>query len=277
MWDIAIVGGGPAGLSAAINARQRGRSALVLASASRKGWLYRAERIDNYPGLHGVSGMTLLDTLHNQALEMHAEFQEGLVRQIMPVGGGAFALALEDTYVEARRVIIATGARQPALLPGEERLLGQGVSYCATCDGMLFRGKRIGVSGAGAHAAKEAGYLANLAREVLFFGAADTPLDPRVTPLPGKITAVLGEDRVTGVIAGGQEHALDGLFLLRDAMALTTLLPGLALDGPFIQVNRQMRTNIDGVFAAGDCTGLPLQVAKAVGEGCVAALAAAEQ
>jgi len=275
MWDIVIVGGGPAGLSAAINARQRDRSALVLAGASRKGWLQRAERIDNYPGLYGVSGAKLLETLHNQAQEMRADFREGLVRQIVPASG-SFALALDDDLIEARRVILATGASQPALLPGEEKLLGRGVSYCATCDGMLYRGKRVGVLGASAHAAEEAAFLAGLCQEVLFFGKAGPQLDPRVTPMEGKVAAVLGEDRVTGVTVGGEDHPLDGLFILREVMALATLLPGLDHDGPFIRVDRQMRTNVAGVFAAGDCTGLPLQIAKAVGEGCVAALSAAE-
>jgi len=276
MYDIVIVGGGPAGLSAAINARQRDRSTLVLAGASRKGWLHRAERIDNYPGLYGVTGAKLLETLHNQAQDMRADFREGLVRQIMP-GGDSFALALDDEFIEARRVILATGANQPALLPGEEKLLGRGVSYCTTCDGMLYRGKRVGVLGASSHATEEAGFLAGLCREVLFFGKASPQLDSRVTPMEGKISAVLGEDRVTGVAVGGQEHALDGLFILRDAIALTTLLPGLEHEGPFIRVDRQMRTSVTGVFAAGDCTGLPLQIAKAVGEGCIAALAAAEK
>lgn len=275
MWDIVIIGGGPAGLSAAINARQRDRGALVLSGASKTDWLHRAERIDNYPGLYGVTGAKLLATLREQAQAMRADFREGLVRQILPMND-AFSLALDDDLIEARRIILATGAKQPAPLPGEEKLLGRGVSYCATCDGMLYRGKRVAVLGASAHAAEEAGFLAGLCREVLFFGEAGAPLDPRVVPMRGKIGAVLGEDRVTGVAVGEEEHALDGLFILRDVMALNTLLPGLAHDGPFIRVDRQMRTNLPGVFAAGDCTGLPLQIAKAVGEGCVAALTAAE-
>jgi thioredoxin reductase (NADPH) len=276
MPDIAVIGGGPAGLSAAINARQRNRSVLVLSNPHKVGWLNRAERVDNYPGLHGSSGAALLETMRKQALDMGAEFRDGLVRQVLSMGDDSFALALSNDYIEARRVILATGARQPALLPGEETLLGRGVSYCATCDGMLFRGKRIGVLGASDGAAEEANYLAGLAGEVLYFGKAAAGLDPRITHLSGKITAVLGDERVTGVAVGDQTFPLDGLFILRDAMALNTLLPGLAYDGPFIRVNRQMRTNLSGVFAAGDCTGQPLQVAKAVGEGCVAGLGASE-
>lgn len=275
MFDLAIIGGGPAGLSAAINARQRDRSTLLLYNPSQRGWLHKAERIDNYPGMHGVSGIQLLSTLQEQAQGMGAEFREGLVRQVLAMGDG-FALALENDFIEAKKIILATGAKQPLLLPGEEALLGRGVSYCATCDGMLFRDKRIAVLGATHNAVEEANYLAGLASEVLFFGKATASLDPRITHFSSRITGVVGEDHVTDIEAGEQRYAVDGLFILRDAMALDTLLPGLAHDGPFIQVNRQMRTNIPGIFAAGDCTGTPLQVAKAVGEGCIAALAACE-
>ncbi len=275
MYDIAIIGGGPAGLSAAINARQRGRSTILLYNPAQQGWLHRAEQINNYPGMPGASGPQLLDMLRNQALNMGAEFREGLVLQIISMGEG-FAVAVGNDFVEAAKIILCTGAKQPVLLPGEEALLGRGVSYCATCDGMLYKGKRIAVLGASDHAAEEANYLATLAGEVLFFGKAASALSPQIAHLAGRVTHILGEERVTGVQLGDQIYAVDGLFILRDAMALDTLLPGLAHDGPFIQVNRQMRTNLPGVFAAGDCTGQPLQVAKAVGEGCVAALAASE-
>jgi thioredoxin reductase (NADPH) len=207
---------------------------------------------------------------------MGATFRDGLVRQVLPMGEDSFSLALSDDFIEARRVILAFGAKQPSLLPGEEALLGRGISYCATCDGMLFRGKRIGVLGVASNAVEETNYLAKLAGEVLYFGKERTGLDACVIPMAGKITGVLGEDRLTGVRAGEETHQLDGLFILRDAVAHSALLPGLEHDGPFIRVDRHMRTNVPGVFACGDCTGQPLQVAKAVGEGCVAGLAASE-
>ena len=288
MYDIAIVGGGPAGYSAAISARQRDRSVVVLYSAAQSGWLQRAERVENYPGLPGESGAALLAGFARHAQGMGAVLREGLVRQILPMGEG-FGLALGEDFVEARRVILATGARQPRLLPGEEALLGRGVSYCATCDGMLYRGKRVGVLAESAQAAMEANYLAGLA-QVLYFGAEDAALDARIVRVPGKVTQVLGTEgaenapsgmqgagTLRGVRCGDEEIALDALFIVRDAMALDTLLPGLAHEGPFIRVDRQMRTSVPGVFAAGDCTGRPLQVAKAVGEGCIAALSAAEE
>lgn len=273
MFDIAVVGAGPAGLSAAINARKREKSVIVI--GNRTGWLARAELIDNYPGLPGVSGPELLGVMHDQAQAMGAELRGGVVHQIIPMGK-SFALGLGADFVEAKRVILCTGAKQPKLLPGEEELLGRGVSYCGTCDGMLYRGKNVAVIAESAEAVHEANFLASLCAGVTYFGAPDEALSQSVAVSGAKPEAVLGDVRVSGLRAGGEEYEFDGVFIFREAMALSSLLPGLERDGAFIRTDRQMRTSMEGVYAAGDCAGLPLQVAKAVGEGCVAALAAAQ-
>ena len=273
MFDIAVVGAGPAGLSAAINARKREKSVVVI--GNRSGWLARAELVDNYPGMPGVSGAQMLDVMADQAQAMGAQLRAGVVHQIIPMGE-SFALGLGADFVEARRIILCTGAKQPKLLPGEETLLGRGVSYCGTCDGMLYRGKDVAVIAESSEAVHEANFLASLCKSVTYFGAADSALDPSVIVRSGKPEAILGDVRVSSLRAGGEEFAFDGVFIFREAMALSSLLPGLERDGAFIRTDRQMRTSVDGVYAAGDCTGLPLQVAKAVGEGCVAALAAAQ-
>ena len=162
MLDIAIVGKGPAGWSSAITARLRGLSALVVAPQHDTSWLARTERIDNYPGLPEISGEALLTSFRDQALQMGAEFRPGLVRQIMPTDTG-FMLLVENDVVEAKTVVLAMGAARPALLPGEEELIGAGVSYCATCDGMLYRGKRIGILSATAEGVEDTRFLDSLA------------------------------------------------------------------------------------------------------------------
>ena len=273
MFDIAVVGAGPAGLSTAINARKREKSVVVIGSCS--GWLARAELVDNYPGMPGVSGTQMLDVMANQAQAMGAQLRAGVVHQIIPMGE-SFALGLGADFVEARRVILCTGAKQPKLLPGEEELLGRGVSYCGTCDGILYRGRDVAVIAESSEAVHEANFLASLCKSVTYFGAADEALDPSVVVRSEKPEAITGDVRVSGLRAGGEEFTFDGVFIFREAMALSSLLPGLERDGAFIRTDRQMRTSVEGVYAAGDCTGLPLQVAKAVGEGCVAALAAAQ-
>ncbi len=274
MYDIAVIGAGPAGYSAAINARKREKSVIVI--GQNTGWLSRAESIENYPGMPGVSGKEMLDVMAQQARNMGAELRGGVVHQVIAMGE-SFALSLGADFVEAKKVILATGARQPKLLNGEERLLGRGVSYCGTCDGMLYRGRNVAVIGEGAEAVPEANFLMSLCASVTYFGKPDAALDSRIEIRAEKVSEIKGDMRASAVVAGGEEMPFDGVFIFREAMALSSLLPGLEMDGAFIRVDRQMRTSLAGVFAAGDCTGLPLQVAKAVGEGCIAALAACQE
>ena len=272
MIDIAIVGAGPAGYSAAITARKRDKSVVVI--GQHTGWLSRAHSISNYPGMPDISGADLLNAMRDQAVALGAQTRPGVVHQIVSMGS-SFALSLGGDFIEAKHIILCTGAKQPRLLPGESELLGRGVSYCGTCDGMFYRGKRVAVIAQGPEAVSEANFLAGLCSEVVYFGAPDDALDSKIVVSDKKPEAILGEDSVSGLKAGGEDLPFDGSFIFREAAALSSLLPGLEMDGAFIRVDRQMRTNLPGVFAAGDCTGLPLQVAKAVGEGCVAAISAA--
>jgi len=274
MYDIAVIGAGPAGYSAAVNARKRDKSVVII--GQHTGWLSKAEKIENYPGLPDVSGAQLLSAMRDQAVTLGADTLPGVVHQVIAMGE-SFGLSLGADFVEAKKIILCTGAKQPRLLPGEEALLGRGVSYCGTCDGMLYRGRRVAVIAQGPEAVSEANFLAGLCSEVVFFGSADAQLDPRVVVSGAKPEAILGDARAEGVRAGGEALPFDGVFIFREAMALSALIAGIETEGAFIRVDRQMRTNLPGVFAAGDCTGLPLQVAKAVGEGCIAALAAAQE
>ena len=271
MIDIAIVGAGPAGYSAAITARKRDQSVIVI--GQHTGWLSRAHSISNYPGLPDISGADLLNAMRDQAVALGAQTRPGVVHQIVSMGS-SFALSLGGDFIEAKRIILCTGAKQPRLLPGESELLGRGVSYCGTCDGMFYRGKRVAVIAQGPEAVSEANFLAGLCSEVVYFGAPDDALDSKIVVSDKKPEVILGEGSVSGLKAGGEELPFDGIFIFREAAALSSLLPGLEMDGAFIRVDRQMKTNLPGVFAAGDCTGLPLQVAKAVGEGCIAAISA---
>ena len=142
---------------------------------------------------------------------------------------------------------------------------------------MLYRGKRVAVIAQGPEAVSEANFLASVCESVTFFGAPDAALNEGIAVSDKKPEEIEGDTRVTALRASGEDMPFDGVFIFREAMALSALLPGLAMDGAFIRVDRAMRTSVPGVFAAGDCTGLPLQVAKAVGEGCIAALSAAQE
>lgn len=162
----------------------------------------------------------------------------------------------------------------PTGFPGEAELLGHGVSYCATCDGFLYPGKAIAVYCGSREFEHEVIYLAEIAAKVyLFTPYSDCEIiRENITVNPGKLKSICGQEAVTGVtLTDGTILNLDGVFVLRNAVAPGTLLRGLELDGANIAVDRQMRTNKPGCFAAGDCTGRPYQLAKAVGEGNIAA------
>lgn len=278
MTDIAIVGKGPAGWSCAMTARMRGLSATVIAPAGDAGLLRAAERIDNYPGMPHASGEQMLESFRSQALELGAQERAGLVRQIMPTENG-FMLLVENDVMEAKTVLLAMGAARPALLPGEEEQLGQGVSYCATCDGMFYRGRRIAVLSGSPQGVEESAFLAGLAAELDYYRlkAHDTVgLDARIRPVEEKPRAISRDGEALVLHTDKGERRYDGIFIFRAAMPLSMLLADLRTEGSYIPVDRGMRTNIPGVFAAGDCTGKPLQVPKAVGEGNIAAISAAE-
>ena len=278
MYDIAIIGNGPAGMSCAITARMRGLSTLVVGPQNSTSWLARAERIDNYPGMPEVPGAALLQTFAAQARTLGAETMPGLVRQIL-ANDGTFMLLVESEVVQAKTILLAMGAARPSLLAGEEALVGMGVSYCATCDGHFYRGKRIAVLSASADGAEETHFLAGLASAVDYYPLKrhqPEGLPGNVTLLAEQPTALARTPEGVAVTTKAQTRTYDGVFIFRTAVSLSMLLSELGTEGSFIPVDRGMRTNVPGVFAAGDCTGKPLQVAKAVGEGNIAAISAAD-
>ena len=276
MYDIAVVGGGPAGLSAAVQVRARGKSVVVIGGDARDNALYRTSRIDNFLGFPGVTGPELLEKFEAHAQAMGAERRTGRVLNILPLDGTLY-LAVGSQVEQARAVVLATGVVQAGKYPGEAEHLGAGVSYCATCDGMLYRGREVVVVGKAADAPHEANYLKELGCHVTYVSAAPPEgLRPDIPFVKAGRVEILGGKTVEGVRAGGLTLPCEGVFLLRPSMAPAELLPGLELEGNYIRTDRNMATSVPGVFAAGDCTGLPHQVSRAVGEGQVAGHRAAE-
>ena len=271
--DILVLGSGPAGLAAAVAARGRGKSVLVIGNRWQDSPLARAEWVDNYLGLPASSGKDLLAQFYDHAVKAGADFVTGRAVSMM-VYGGVFATVGSQVY-DGKALILAPGVQRQAKYPGEETYLGRGVSYCATCDGMLYRGKPVAVAGRSPDAPLEANYLKSLGCQVTYV-AAQRPegLDGDIPFVRGSRLAVIGEQAVTALEVDGVKLPCAGVFILRQAVAPTDLLPQLETENGVIRVDRTMATNLPGVFAAGDCTGGPLQVAKAVGEGHVAALSA---
>ena len=252
---VLIIGGGPAGCSAAMTLRLRGEDVTVLYSG--EGALSRAKRVDNYPGLAQMPGNEMLTAFRRQAEEMGAMLRPGVARYIQRTRRGFTVLAGED-MIACDAVLLASGVARVNLIPGEEALVGRGISYCATCDGMLYRDRKVAAVVLGTGFDEDVRFLQGICQ-----------VD--VMTQPPRALRAEGE-QVLLTAADSTETAYDCVFILRPAVALTTLLPALETADGAVRVDADMQTNIPGVFAAGDITGAPYQAARAVGQGNTAAL-----
>ena len=256
MYDVIVVGAGPAGLSAAINVRQRGGTVLCVGLPEENNPLWKAEKIDNYLGMPGMSGEQMMRAFRDHAVAMGVIFSTERVLSAYSTGEN-WMISAGSAVEEAYALVFTGGITRGKPYPGEENYLGRGVSYCATCDGMLYRGKDVAVIGFGPEDVKEAEYLKEIGCRVTY------------VEKPRKVV-ISGSAKVESVTIDEEEMAVSCVFILRPSLAPSSVFPGLELDGNYVRVDRSMQTNLPGLFAAGDCTGTPLQVAKAVGEGLIA-------
>lgn len=273
IYDVAIIGTGPAAISAALTLKLHNKSIIWFGSRKLSPKVEKSEKIANYPGVAMVTGPELNRLYSEQLTQAGLSITEQRVTNIVTTRR-SFMLQGGDEIYDAKTVLLATGSVSAKGFPGEERLLGHGVSYCATCDGFLYPGKTIAVFCGSKDYEHEVEYLAEIAAKVyLFTTFTDCSVtQENVIVNPGKLKTITGEETVTGVVlADGSALEADGVFVLRSAVAPGALLRGLEIDGANIVVNRRMETNKPGCFAAGDCTGRPYQLAKAVGEGNIAA------
>ena len=256
MYDVIVIGAGPAGLSAAINVRQRGGNVAVIGLPMENNPLWKAERIDNYPGMPGVNGEQMLTAFYQHARDAGAEMIENRVLATYYQDGLWMVSAGPDVYT-AYALVFAGGITRGRPFEGEEAHIGMGVSYCATCDGMLYRGRDVAVIGFGAADRREAEYLEEIGCHVTYLEK------PRQVE-------IVGDGQVSGLIADGEEFSVSCVFILRPSLAPSSLFPQIELEGNYIRTDRMMATNLPALFAAGDCTGRPLQIAKSIGEGMIA-------
>ena len=273
MYDCIIIGTGPAGLSAALNLKTYKKSFVWFGSRSLSDKVRKAEKITNYPGFPELTGQELFAHFEDHIQSAGLEITEKTVTNVMSAGNYYMVLADNEIY-EAKTLILAMGVMTAKLLKGEDELLGRGVSYCATCDGMFYKDKEIAVLCNDPKYEHEVEYLADLAAKVTYFPLfSDSQVKKEnVTISKDFPVEVNGIDRVTGLtLKSGEILSVDGVFCLRNAIALSKLIPELEIENGHIVVNRAQKTNLPGCFAAGDCTGRPYQYTKAVGEGNVAA------
>jgi len=294
LYDVVIVGGGPAGLSAGIYAGRHGLNALILETVDPVSQMSTTPVVENYPGLIG-SGMELLEKFREHAMKFGPEIRMDRVTDITKLDSGFRVVGDEASY-DCRAVIVASGAGYKKLeVPGEREFTGRGVSYCATCDAPFFRGKKVLVIGGGNTALTEAIYLKNQGVEPTIVHRRDEfraekilqekvnkegiPViwDSVVKEIRGemKVEKVILENRKTGEKS---EVEVDGIFIAIGNVPVTEFLEnlGVEVDGEgYIVVDREQKTNIPGIFAAGDVCNNPLkQIVTACADGAIAAVSA---
>lgn len=277
-YDIAIIGAGPAGLSAALNSKVRNKSVIIFGTDSKK--ITQTKSIRNYLGFGEISGKDLNDNFKKSLAGYSLERSSKRVKTVYAMGK-YFALEIEneDTMIEASAVIIATGIELARDLENEEKFFARGVNYCATCDAALYRGKKVVIIGYNDESIDDANFTSEIVGKVTFVNMTkkEVKLKDSIEVIEGEIPLGFeGENHADKLIfKSGKEIEADGFFIIKDSSKPERLIPSIKLDGNHILVNRDLETSIKGLFAAGDITGKPYQIAKAVGEGQVAGLNAA--
>ncbi len=296
MYDIIIVGAGPAGLTAAIYARRANKSVLILEKGAFGGQITFSPKVENYPGFESVSGSELADKLVEQTLGQGAEVEIETVTGIEDKGDYKIVLTEDGNTYEAKAVIIAAGARHRHLgLPNEETHIGEGISFCAVCDGAFYKDKTVALVGGGISALQEAILLSETSKKVyviqnLDFLTGEQQLQDvlakrsNVEVLLGTVVAALPESiPLSSVtlrrVADGSEYALaiDGLFVAIGLVPENEASAGVAVldEWGYIAAGEDCLTDTPGVFVAGDCRRKAVrQVTTATGDGAVAAIAA---
>ena len=234
-FDILIIGAGPAGVSAALTACNRGKKTGVISNPPESSKLYLAESVSNYPGMSGT-GSDIVKAMRRQLEESDAELIPGRALSVVPLGK-TIGVAVGSEFYETRAVIVAAGISRRPICPGETAFLGRGVSYCATCDGMLYKGKTVAVIGDSEEAEHDAQFLRDIGCKVLSFSGREK-LDIR------------GGMKADTLVADGVEYAVDCVFILKDTLTAESLVSGIESERGIIKTDRSCKTNIKGVFAA---------------------------
>lgn len=274
MPNVIIVGSGPAGISASLYTQRANMSTTVISNNS--GALFKADKIENYYGFSdAISGADLYKNGVEGAKRLGVNFVDGEVVSLN--FDGKFTVKTADNSYVADSVILATGSSRLApAIEGLKEFEGRGVSYCAICDGFFFRNRAVGVLGSGEYALNEVNELKNITENITVFTNGESPtveFPENVKVITDKISRLKGEMLLNSVILENDEEiSLNGLFIAYKTAGSTALAKkvGAMTNGNKIVVNENMETNVKGLYAAGDCTGGLLQIAKAVYEGAKA-------
>ncbi|UWD49778.1 NAD(P)/FAD-dependent oxidoreductase [Clostridioides difficile] len=267
-YDIAIIGSGPAGLAAAVNAKIRNKNIILFGSEDISQKLIKAPSIDNYLGVSNISGLDLKNKFKNHIEDMGIKITQKRINNVYSMGEYFTLVSGNDTY-ESTTVILATGIEYGKMLKGEEDFLGKGVGYCATCDAMLYRNKKVAIIGYNNEAEEEANFLSEIASNVYYIPMykLENKLNNNINIIDDRPVEIKGEKLVNKLVLKNSELDIEGIFIIKDSVSPKYMVPGLEVEGSHIKSDKNMNTNIEGLYVAGDCAGKPYQYLKSAGQG----------
>lgn len=277
-YDIAIIGTGPAGISAAITAKLRNKNIILFGNKDLSDKINKAHSIKNYTGLPNVTGEELATALKNHLNDLDIEITEKRVNAVYSMGE-YFALQVGKGMIESKSLIIATGVTASKTLENEDEFLGRGVSYCATCDAHFCKGKDVAVIAYTKEAEEDALFLSEVCSSIKYFPLYDISNEifdkyGNIQIIKNKPIGFAGNMKAEKIICENSSYDAFSTFVVRNNISADKLVPGLKTDGTHIIVDLQMETNIKGLFACGDIAGKPYQYIKSAGQGNIAALSA---
>lgn len=277
-YDIAIIGTGPAGISAAITAKLRNKNIILFGNKDLSDKINKAHSIKNYTGLPNVTGEELAAALKNHLNDLDIEITEKRVNAVYSMGE-YFALQVGKEMIESKSLIIATGVTASKTLENEDEFLGRGVSYCATCDAHFCKGKDVAVIAYTKEAEEDALFLSEVCSSIKYFPLYDISNEifdknGNIQIIKDKPIGFAGNMKAEKIICENSSYDAFSTFVVRNNISADKLVPGLKTDGTHIIVDLQMETNIKGLFACGDIAGKPYQYIKSAGQGNIAALSA---
>lgn len=280
-YDVAIIGTGPAGLSSAITLKIRNKKIIVFGNKNLSDKLVKAHEIQNYLGFPAIKGEELARNFQNHLASMGIEITEDQITACYSMGDYFALTSKTNKNYTAKSVILATGINFGKPFEGEEKFLGRGVSYCATCDASFYKGKKVVVIAQTEKEEEEAEFLSEICAHVYYvplYNVSENAFcgKSNIECINDSVVSIEGTMKADKLVLKNGQIEADGFFILRDSVSPKQLVPGLELEENHVKVNRAMETNLKGLFACGDITGLPYQYIKSAGEGNIAALSASK-
>lgn len=274
-YDLIIVGFGPAGIAAGLNASIRKKKVLIIGKKSKA--IEKSPSIKNYLGFTNIEGKDLYKKFIDHIKNYPIDIMDRKIKAVYAMGE-YFSVDLGEEMITSIACVIATGIDMGKSIQGEDKFFAKGISYCATCDASLYKGKKVVLIGLNDEAIEEANFINKVAKETIFINPKnkDIKLDQEIKIINKKPKEFTGDMKASCLILDdGEKIEADGFFVIKNSSKPESLVPSVKMEGNHIKVDLDMKTNIKGLFACGDVVGRPYQINKAVGQGQVAGLNAA--